>query len=181
MNKTRPISCLRGYILLAAFFCITLINCNTDIDKQFVKPASEVVASELKSVGFTDIVIDESNINLYPLVLTWTKSDFGQDVLVAYSIEMATDASFAHSHVVTIGNNVYSKALGCSDLNKWVINHFNGLDENDLPVKVTLLMRISATIALVNPTVTIPPEKVFSNTVSLSVIPYVSTASLPLP
>jgi hypothetical protein len=46
-----------------------------------------------------------------------------------------------------------------------------------LPVKVNLLMRIAATIALENPTVMNPPDKVYSNTLSLSVVPYFIPAS----
>jgi hypothetical protein len=126
----------------------------------------------LKFEGFTDIIIDETNISLFPVVLNWSGSDFGKDVLVEYSLEMATDASFNDSYVVTIGNNTYNKALSCSDLSKWVITYFNGLDVNDLPVKVNLLLRIYATVALENPTVTTSPDKVYSNTISLSVVPY---------
>ena len=158
--------------LIIAIVCIVLAACDTDIERTTVKPTSEVTPSVLKSEGFTDIVVDETNINLFPLVLNWTKADFGDDVLVEYSLEMAKNASFANSLVLTIGNNVYSKALSCSDLSKWVIANFNGLDANDLPVKVNLQMRIIATIALENPTVTIPPDKVYSNAISLSVTPY---------
>jgi hypothetical protein len=155
-----------------ALICITFTRCDTDIEKMYVKPTAEVNPPELKSEGFTDIVIDETNINLFPVVLNWTKSDFGEDVLVEYSLEMATDAAFSKSYVVTVGNNTFSKALSCADLSKWVIANFNGLDDNDLPVRVNLVMRIIATIALENPTVTIPPDKVYSNAISLSVTPY---------
>jgi len=163
---------MKNKFFILTIFCIALLACDTDIEKTVVKPTSEVVPSVLKSEGFTNIVIDESNIHLFPLVLNWTKSDFGEDVLVEYALEMATDVSFINSFVVNIGNNVYSKALSCADLSKWVINHFNGLDANNLPVRVNLQMRIYATIALENPTVTIPPDKVYSNTISLSVVPY---------
>lgn len=151
---------------------ISFTACDTDIDKMYARPTTDVAAPVLNSEGFTNIVVDESNIDLTPLVLNWTASDFGQDVLVEYALEMATDASFSDAYVVTIGNNVYSKALSCSDLSKWVIGEFNGLDENELPVRVNLQMRIQATIALENPTVTIPPDKVYSNTVAVSVTPY---------
>jgi len=158
--------------LLPMLFLILLTACETDIEKMYVNPSNTVMPPVLKSEGFTDITIDETNINLIPLVLNWTSSDFGNDVLVEYSLEMATDASFNNSYTVTVGNNAYSKALSCSDLSKWVITNFNGLDANDLPVRVNLLMRIYATVALENPTVTIPPEKVYSNTISISVLPY---------
>jgi hypothetical protein len=138
----------------------------------YVKPTAQVTPPVLQSEGFTDITVDETNINLVPLVLKWSKSDFGADVLVEYALEMATEPSFTNSYVVAIGNNAYSKALSCSDLSKWVIANFNGLDANDLPVRVNLLLRIVATIALENPTVTVPPDKVYSNTLSLSVLPY---------
>lgn len=154
------------------FALCAFMACDTDIEKMYVKPANEVAPPELKSEGFTNIVVDESNISLIPLVLNWSRSDFGEDVLVEYALEMATDASFNNSYVVTVGNNVYSKALSCSDLSKWVIANFNGLGPNDLPVNVRLLVRITATVALENPTVTIPPDKVYSNPISLSVTPY---------
>lgn len=151
---------------------MAFVACETDIEKMYVNPTGSVTPPVLKSTGFTDIVIDEQNINLVPLVLNWSKSDFGTDVLVEYSLQMATDPSFSKSYTVTVGNNVYSKALSCKDLSKWVINSFNGLGANDLPVRVGLLMRIVATVALENPTVTNPPDKVYSNSVSLSVTPY---------
>jgi hypothetical protein len=138
----------------------------------YAKPAGEATAPVLSSEGFVDIVIDESNIDFTPVVLKWSKSDFGKDVLVEYSLEMATNASFEDSYLVTVGNNIYSKALGSSDLSKWVIANFNGLDENEMPVRVNLLMRIQATIAQENPTVTVPPGKVYSNTISMSVVPH---------
>jgi len=163
------LSRLSLFPLLSLFF---LAACETDIEKMYVNQTSTVVPPVLKSEGFTDITIDETNINLIPLVLSWSGSDFGKDVLVEYALEMATDASFNNSFVVTVGNNTYSKALSGADLSRWVIANFNGLDANDLPVKVDLLMRIYATVALENPTVTIPPAKVYSNTLSVSVLPY---------
>ena len=173
---------MKQSFILPTLLCILFTSCDTDIEKKLVKPTSEVPAPLLKSEGFTNIIINETNINLFPIVLNWTKSDFGEDIIVEYSLEMAENASFTKSLTVTVGNNTYSKAISSADLNKWVINNFNGLDANGLPLKVNLLMRISATIALENPTVTIPPDKVFSNTISLTVVPYsiVTTASLPL-
>lgn len=159
-------------LTLLVLFCISFTACDTDIDKMYAKPTSDITAPVLSSEGFTNIVVEESNIDLTPVVLNWTKSDFGQDVLVEYSLEMATNESFSDSYVVTIGNNMYSRALSCSELSKWVIANFNGLDENELPVKVNLLMRIYATIALENPSVTIPPDKVYSNTIPVSVTPH---------
>ncbi|MCL1973535.1 MAG: SusF/SusE family outer membrane protein [Bacteroidetes bacterium] len=167
------------YIPLLALFCMVFTRCETDIEKMYVKSTNEVTPPVLKSEGFTDITIDESNINLVPMVLSWSKSDFGPDVLVEYSLEMADNASFSDAHTLTIGNNVYLKALSCTDLSKWAINYFNGLGANDLPVKVSIIMRIVATVALENPTVTIPPAKVYSNTVSVSVVPYNVPGSYP--
>jgi hypothetical protein len=169
----------RNILFLTILFSIAFTACDTDIEKMYVRPTSEVTISVLKSEGFTDIVIDESNINLYPLVLNWTKSNFGDDTLVEYTLEIATNTTFTNPFTVTIGNNVYSKALSCADLSKWVIANFNGLDANDLPVKVNLVLRISATIALDNPTVTIPPDKVYSNNLSISVTPYSVPDSYP--
>jgi len=158
--------------MLAALIAVGFSSCETDIEKMVVRSTSNVTPPVLKSEGFTDIVVTESNIHLVPVVLNWSKSDFGADVLVEYSLEMATNASFSDSYEVTIGKNVYSKALNCSDLSKWVIDNFDGLGANDLPVKVDLLVRISASVALDNPTVTIPPDKVYSNTIPMSVVPY---------
>lgn len=159
-------------LVLLTLLCISFTACDTDIDRMYAKPTGEVTLPVLSSEGFVDVVIDESNIDLTPVVLKWSKSDFGEDVLVEYSLEMATDASFENSYLVTIGNNIYNKALSSSDLSKWVIANFNGLDENEMPVKVNLLMRIQATIALDNPTVTVPPDKVYSNTIAMSVVPH---------
>ena len=158
--------------MLAALCAIGFAACETDIEKMEVRPTSSVTPPVLKSEGFTDIVVTESNIQLVPVVLNWSKSDFGPDVLVEYSLEMATNASFSDAYVVTIGKNVYSKALSCNDLSRWVIANFNGLGANDMPVRVDLLVRISASVALENPTVTIPPDKVYSNTIAMSVTPY---------
>ena len=158
--------------ILLALCCVALAACETDIERMTVKLAGEVTPPALVSEGFDNITVDESNINMIPIVLKWSKVDFGLDVLVEYSLEMATDPSFAHSFVVTIGNNVYSKGLRCSDLSRWVIANFDGLNADGIPQRVNLVMRIVATIALENPTVTIPPDKVYSNTIPISVVPY---------
>ena len=169
------------HTILLALCGVALAACETDIERMTVKSTNEVTPPVLKSEGFTDITIDASNINLVPIVLKWSKSDFGPDVLVEYSLEMSTGMGAnpgmgtpppIHSFVVTIGNNIYSKALSCSDLSKWVIANFNGLGANDMPQRVSLQLRIVATIALENPTVTIPPEKVYSNGITISVVPY---------
>lgn len=165
--------------LIAFAFTALLGGCETDIEKMYVKPTNQVLPPILTAEGFTDIVLDGTNIHLVPLVLKWSPSDFGTDVLVEYALEMATNSAFSDSYVVTIGNNVTTKALSASDLSKWVINNFNGLDVNDLPVRVELMMRIVATIALENPTVTIPPGKIYSNAIQVAVKPYNVPGSYP--
>jgi len=176
--KTTMFKHILSWLTVCAVVC-TFTACDTDIEKMYVKPVNQVTSPVLTSEGFTDIVVDESNIHLVPLVLKWSGSNFGVDVLVEYSLEMATNSSFGDSYTVTMGNNIFSKALSAADLSKWVINNFNGLDANDLPVRVNLVMRIAATIALENPTVTIPPDKVYSNTISVAVTPYNVPGSYP--
>lgn len=159
------------YILIA-LFCVVFTACETDIDKIYVNRTKIIAPPVLKTEGLLDIIIDETNINNFPVVLNWTSSDFGQNVIVAYSLEMATNTSFDDSFVVTVGNNTYVKALNCDDLNKWVIANFNGLDDNNMPLNVNLFMRIYATVAIENPIVTRLPDKVYSNVITLSVMPY---------
>ena len=131
-------------LLLLALCCLAFTACETDLEKMYVNRTNSVAPPLLKCEGSTEIVVNESNINFIPIELNWSKSDFGQDVLVAYSLEMATDASFDHSYTVLVGNNINSKELSCSELNKWVIANFNGLDTNDLPVRVDLQLQINS-------------------------------------
>lgn len=152
--------------------CFFFLSCETDIDKEYIRPGSEVSAPVLSSEGFTNVVIDESNIDLIPLVLNWTPSDFGKEALVDYSLQVADNESFENAIVVPAGNNVYAKALRGRDLSKWAIDEFDGLDEQGSPVRVQLFMRILATLALENPTVTLPPDKIYSNAISVSVTPF---------
>lgn len=159
-------------IMLTAGFSLLFNACDTDIDKMYVTPAGQVTAPALSLEGFTDIVADESNVDLSPFVLSWTKSDFGEDVLVEYALEMSASSDFKDSYTSSIGNNIYSTAPSCADLSKWAIEHFNGLDEQKLPVKVSLFARICASAAVENPTVTIPPEIIYSNAISFSVVPH---------
>ena len=159
------------YILIV-LSCVVLAACETDIEKMYVNQTKIIAPPVLKNEGLTDVIINETNLNTIPVVLNWTGSDFGQNVIVAYSLEMATNASFDDSFVVIVGNNTYVKALNCEDLNKWMIANFNGFDENNLPVNVNLFMRIYATVALENPIVTRQPDKVYSNAITLSVTPY---------
>jgi len=165
------------YIFLAVL-CFAFASCETDIDKIYVKPTASVTAPVLTSIGLDEIVVDEYNVNLVPLVLNWTRSDFGTDVLVEYTLEMATSASFTNPYPVTMGNNIYSKALSGAELSKWVIANFDGLD-GDTPRRVELFMRIAATIALENPTVTISPDKKYSNAIAIAVTPYAVPGSYP--
>lgn len=153
-------------------FSFLILSCETDIDKDYLLPSSEVTAPVLSSEGFTNVVLDETNVDLIPLILNWTASDFGKDVLVDYSLQIADNESFENALVVPAGNNVYAKAMRGRDLSKWAIDEFGGLDDQGAPVRVQLMMRISATPSLENPTVTVPPGRIFSNSIAVSVTPF---------
>jgi hypothetical protein len=165
--------------LLFALLCFAFSSCETDIDKMYVRSTDSVTAPVLTSEGFTDIVVDEYNVNLVPFVLNWTRSNFGTGVLVEYAIEMDTDADFSNSYVVTVGNDIYNRVITGAELSRWVIANFNGLNAAGDPVRVDFYLRIQASVALENPMVTVPPDKKFSNIIPISVVPYVIPGSYP--
>lgn len=166
-------------IFILAAFIFSFSACNNDEDKMYAKPINEVNAPVLSSEGFTEIKINETNYELTPLIFNWSKSDFGEDVLVEYTLEIADNNDFSNSQLFTIGNNQYTRALKNSELSEWTIKYFNGLDEQENPVKVELFVRISATISLENPSVIIKPGKVYSNVIEMQVTPHFIPSEFP--
>ncbi len=164
-------------MLLSLFLAFTA--CENDEDRMYINPTSQVEAPVLTMDGLNDITVDVENINLIPTVLSWTHSNFGQNVLVEYSLEIADNKSFKDSLHITLGNNLYTYAPTNKQLSDWVINNFNGLNEDGEGVKRDLVMRIAATVALENPEVTIPPDMIYSNAVDISIMPYFVPAAFP--
>lgn len=163
--------------LLGLFLIFTA--CENDEDRLYVNSSDLVTAPVLSLEGINDITITEENIDLIPAILTWTRSDYGKDVLVEYTLQMANSEDFSAPYSTILGNELYTKALSSKNLSDWVINQFNGLDENGEGIRTDLYMRISASIALENPTVTIPPDVLYSNAIHLSVVPYYLPAAYP--
>ncbi|MDL2257360.1 SusF/SusE family outer membrane protein [Bacteroidales bacterium OttesenSCG-928-I14] len=165
------------YILLALFIGFTA--CENDEERLYVNPIDLVEKPVLTLDGVSEIEVSESNIDMVPTILNWSKSDFGQDVLVEYSLELSSSDSFEEAQVITVGNNVYSKTLTGKTLSDWAINYFNGLDENGAGVQVSFFVRVVATIALENPTVTNTPDKLYSNSTKLTVLPFFIPPAFP--
>jgi hypothetical protein len=157
-------------ILIALFMAFAA--CKNDEDKLYLKPAGEVGKPVLSIDGTSDIEVSENTLNMVPAIIRWTKSDFGNGVLAEYTLEMAVNESFDDAKAVTVGNNIYAKALTAKDLSNWAVNWFGGLDDKGEGVKVDYYIRIAVAVFLENPTVTVPPEKLYSNSIKLSVLPY---------
>ena len=167
------------YILLPLLAVFAFSSCENDEDKMYSLQPEQINSPALASTGFTVIKVDETNMDQTPVILNWTKSDFGTDVLVEYSLEMSDRTDFSNAYTVSVGNSIYSRALKNSELSEWVIDKFNGIDENEIPQTITLNIRVSATIALENPRVTVPPPTVVSNAVAVTVTPHYIPAAYP--
>ncbi|MDL2241875.1 SusF/SusE family outer membrane protein [Bacteroidales bacterium OttesenSCG-928-L03] len=165
------------YILIALFIGFTA--CENDEERLYVNPIDQVAGPILTLDGISEIEVNESNVDMVPAILNWTRSDFGEDVLVEYTLELSSAEDFEEVQAITIGNNVYSKVLTAKTLSDWAINYFDGLDENGAGVQVSFFLRVVATIALENPTVTNPPGKLYSNSTQFTVLPYFVPPAFP--
>lgn len=164
---------MKKFKILTLFaLIIGFAACENDEERLYINPVEEISSPVLTLTGSSDIEIYESNVGMVPAIINWTKSDFGTDVLVAYTLQMAATPNFTDAKSVTVGNNIYTKALTAKDLSDWAVNYFGGLNDNGEGVKVDYYIRIAATVFLENPTVTIPPETLYSNALKLSVLPY---------
>lgn len=161
---------IRLFILLASF--VGFAACENDQEKAYVKPADQVTKPVLSLDGDNDIEISEFTVNMVPAILNWTKADFGADVLTEYTLEMAATESFEGAKSVPAGNNTGTKSLTAKDLSDWAINYFGGLDNQGNPVKVDYYLRVAASVFLDNPKVTVPPTKLYSNSIKLTVLPF---------
>lgn len=161
---------LKIFILLALFFGFAA--CENDEDKMYINSTDQITSPVLSLDGATDIEVEESTLDMVPAIISWTKSDFGTDVLVEYTLELAATESFADAKSVTVGNNIYVKALTAKDLSDWAVSYFGGLDDNGEGVKVDFYLRVAAAMFLENPTVTVPPATKYSNSIKVSVLPY---------
>lgn len=159
------------YMLIALFVGFT--SCENDEERLYINPTDQVAKPVLSLEGITEIELNEANVDMVPAIINWTKSDFGTDVLVEYSLELSTTSDFKEvKDPIVVGNNTYTKALTGTDLSNWAIKYFNGLDDSSSPVLVDFYIRISATILKENPKVTISPDVLYSNGIKLTVLPY---------
>ena len=157
-------------VLLALF--IGFAACENDEDKLYLTPTDQVNEPVLSLDGVSDIEVSESGLDMVPAVISWTKSDFGTDVLVEYTLELASAETFENARSITVGNNIYSKALTGKTLSDWAVSYFNGLNDNGEGVEVEFYIRIVASIFLENPSVTVPPDVLYSNSLKMTVLPF---------
>ena len=166
--------------ILLFLFALIWTACEKDEDKMYALPIDQATSPSLTLEGITDIVVTEDNYNLIPAVLNWSRASFGKDIILEYILEMDVTEAYNTSEVLSLGKNIYSKALSNEYLSNLAINKFGGYDEDAKEVKeVFLNMRVKATIALENSSVTIPPDTVYSNSLSLKVLPYMKVPEYP--
>ncbi|GHT74255.1 hypothetical protein AGMMS50262_06850 [Bacteroidia bacterium] len=162
----KKINIINKLVLLFAFLPV-FMACENDEEKMYVTPTDQVKAAVLSLEGADQIVVTEATYTWASTVLKWTPVDFGQDVLVQYALELSNGEK---SITEILGNGVFSKALVGDELSNWVIKNFDGLIDDE-PQNVALSLRIVASPALENPTVTNPVGVVYSNAVNISVVP----------
>lgn len=160
----------RIYLLLALF--VGFAACENDEERLYVNPADQIGKPVLSIDGNNDIEVGESTYGMVPAIINWTKADFGADVLTEYTLEMASAEDFADAKSVVVGNNLYTKSLTAKELSDWAVSYFGGLNSDGDLVKVDYYIRIAAGVFLENPRVTVPPLKLYSNSIKLSVFPY---------
>lgn len=158
------------YLYLILFASLVFSSCEKDETKLESLPSAEVNAPELTLEGSSNYIAEESTLNIYPNVLNWTKSNFGNpSILGTYVLQIDTTPNFTSRIEKTIGNNIYSYALSGKELSGWGTN-FNKSTDN--LKEVTLFFRIAASIYVNNPTsIIVKPDTVFSQSVNIAVTP----------
>ena len=165
--------------LISFLFLLILSACEKDEDRIYVRPGDKATPPSLNMEGLSNTAITEENYDLFSANLNWSKAGFGKDIIVEYFLQIDTTETYATSEIISIGKDVYAKALSNADLSSWSIK-FGGLNEETNETKeIFLNLRIMAAIALENSNVTIPPDTIVSNAVSIGVIPYLKVPEFP--
>lgn len=165
-------------LFLSAIFMFSA--CSKDEDKMYALSGDKATAPTLTVEGATSITVTEDTYEMYPSILNWSKANFGKDVIVEYVLQMDTLESYQTAKAISLGNNVYSKALSGETLSDWAIKSFGAYDEDKKEVRTLFFnMRIIATVALESSSVINYPDSVYSNSISLEVTPYYAAPAYP--
>ncbi len=171
------------HILLFVFSSLLLFvftACEKDEERMYVVPSGQETAPSLSMQGSSYVEVTGDNYDIYPVVLNWSRSYFGKDVVIEYILQIDTLESFETGMRLSLGNSIYSKALSGKDLSDWAINNFNAYDEITKEMRqLNFNMRIIATAALADNKVTNPTDSVFSNSIAFDVLAYYEAPAYP--
>lgn len=167
-------------VLLCLASLFAFIACDKDEDKMYVLSSEYATVPSLTMQGGNYVEVTGDNYDIYPVVLNWSRAGFGKDVVVEYILQIDTTETFATGLTISLGNNLFSRALSGKDLSDWAIKNFGAFDEKEKVMNErTFNMRIAASPALDNTTVTIYPDSVFSNAATFTVLPYYQAPAYP--
>lgn len=157
----------KNYIILCLLL-VVFASCNKDEDKLVITFPENAVAPVLSMDGETNIIINESNLNSFPVIFNWSKTDFGsRDIAVEYTLEIDVKSDFKSAQTATIGTNKTTYGVSATYLNDLVINKFK-LSED---AAHELYVRISST-TLKEGDVENSLAPVVSNTLIVTVKPF---------
>ncbi len=160
---------------------LSFFACDKDETKMYVLSAEYATVPSLTMQGPSFVEVTLENYDIFPTVLNWSRAGFGKDVVVEYILQLDTDEAFGGDGLtISLGNNLFSKALSGKDLSDWAIKNFGAFDDKTKEMSErTFNMRIAATPALDNTTVTNYPDTVFSNVIALGVQAYYQAPAYP--
>jgi len=121
-----------------------LIFTACEYQQEQIHDRAKSVAPVLTIEGVSHFVFTEDLPDFYPIVLTWSRANFGKGVPAEYVLQVSNDETFAgSSQSVYIGKDIYLKALSATDLQKWAIETY-GVYNNEMERKdpATLYFRV---------------------------------------
>ncbi|WP_182513240.1 SusE domain-containing protein [Rufibacter quisquiliarum] len=151
-------------LLMLTLFSMILWSCDKDEDMIILKDGTEATLSASQ----TNLILKEEDKAKDAVTFSWTKSDFGYDAAVTYSLEFGKKGeNFAKPEVIEVGN-VMMKTMKVSDLNM-VANKIGmkGFEEGEMEVRVKA--SVGASVA-----------SVYSAVTTLAVTPYLAEPEYPV-
>lgn len=146
-------------ITLIGIFVMLFNSC--DDDSELFTVSSSPDAAVLESLNFTDLELDAVNVNNPAVSLNWEDADYGLQTSTIYSIEFASEETFASPSVAAVVTGRTSVTLSMSEVNTAAGNAgLNPFEWNPVFIRVVSTLGTQSS------------EAVASNSISINVYPY---------
>lgn len=145
-------------------------SCAKDETRVAALPAETATPPSLTVDYPQTLVVTDPADESYAAVMEWTAANFGRDIVVEYTLEISSQGEISSAtDTLSLGSGLTSRTLKVSELNRWAteIGQLSSTEE------IFLDLRIAASVALANSPVIDYPDKVYSNTVTIPIFPYV--------